>query len=100
MRQLIAVPPPQEEDGIDRAGNKAVARQRKDDVAQWEVDGAAVESVQPCVVQRADRSVGSRSVRISRREIIDLVAVVDAHHFSRNFDVFQRYLLINRRFCQ
>jgi hypothetical protein len=35
-RQLIAVPPLQQEDGIDRGGDKSVVRQRQDDVAQWD----------------------------------------------------------------
>src|SRR5215472_9853618 len=34
-RQLVAVPALQEEDGIDGTGDKAVARQWKDDIAQW-----------------------------------------------------------------
>jgi hypothetical protein len=69
---------------VGRASDKAVAHQRKDDIAQREVDDTSVQSMEPCLVKRRNRAIGFRAARISRREVIYFSC---AHHFSLDLNL-------------
>jgi hypothetical protein len=74
---------------VHRPAEKTVAHQGQDGLAQWVVDDASVEGVEPCLAQGSHWSGRLPKPGIAKRRLVDFTIVASVHGASPGCEIFE-----------